>query len=155
MEEIPKIKRVLSPEHLEKLKLSREKALEARRKNKNENLLKKELKTIEHDLEIDAVKTKIKKLKEPIPSSESEPEPVVVKKKKKKIIVVEQSDSDDQQQVIYVKRKEKEKEKESITQQIEIPQVPVVIQAPPVNQRKQYIDPTAIYNSFYQRGINR
>jgi hypothetical protein len=77
---------------------------------------------------------------------------VVVKKpkKKKKVVVIEQTDSDEETQVVYIKKK-----KESIIKEIEIPQTPVIPQAPLPNVRKQYSDPTTIYADFYRRGINR
>ena len=46
--ETPKEKRVLTPEHLEKLKVSREKALAVRKKRAKEKKLEKDLQTKEH-----------------------------------------------------------------------------------------------------------
>lgn len=159
MEELPKVKRILTPEHLEKLKISREKAIAARVKMGIETKLKKELKNAEHEAGISEVKQKLQKLKEPpqpVISSSEEDEPVVIKKKpkkKKKVVVIEQTDSDEEQTIVYVKKPKPIKE--SIIQQIEISEAPVVAQAPVTTGRRTYVDPTAIYNSFYQRNLNR
>lgn len=159
----PKEKRQLSPEHLEKLKIARERALAVRQKKAGEKKLVKELETKEHEQKIENIKERLEDIKKPkkkvvapVPEPESEPEsePEVIvkkktKKKAKKIIVVEDSDTDEeQQQVIYVKRK---KDPPS-SAPIPIPQAPQLIQQePPGLPRKQFIDPSQLYQEHYQR----
>jgi len=114
-----KVKKTLSTEQLEKLKVAREKALSVRQTNAKNKALEKELATAEKEQHLNNVKEKLAKVKAPkqeapvivqVESEQDEPEPeIVVKKKKKmlkkKIIVVEDSDTDEeQQQVIYVKK---------------------------------------------------
>ena len=153
-------KRVFTPEHLEKLKVAREKALVVRQKKAQEKLLvknlEKDLVTKEHEVKVDTIKTKLDKLnaKPPPPESESESEPdapVVIKKKKKKakkIVIVEESDSDEeQQQIIYVKRTKPQIQQ--IQQPIPQPSAPIPIpQQPQPPQRRSEAE---IYNEFYQR----
>jgi hypothetical protein len=158
-----KEKRVLSPEHLEKLKISREKALAVRQKRAQEKKLEKELATKEHEQKINGMKERLediskpkKKVVKPDSDTESETaEPIVVKKKlkkkPKKIVIVEDSDTDEeQQQVIFVKRK---KEPLPVPQQIQQPiqqiQQPIQqIEQPQVSRRR---DPNEIYAEHYQR----
>jgi len=144
-----KVKKTLSPEQLEKLKVAREKALSVRQANAKNKALEKELATAEKEQHLTEVKEKLAKVKiakqeppkiEIVESEpESEPEVIVRKKrnKKKKIIVVEDSDTDEeQQQVIFVKKK-----KDNPLQPIQRPaeQVPAqVFKAPPKVQEDPY-----------------
>ncbi len=110
--------RTLTPEHLEKLKLAREKAREAQIKNTEARRKKKEeaIKEVEPPVQemnkID-LSTDEKILAEPEPDLESdeEAEPVVVKKKKKPkkkpVVIVEESDSESESEgnVVYIKRR--------------------------------------------------
>jgi len=154
--EQPKEKRVLSPEHLEKLKVSREKALAVRQKRAEEKKLEKQLQVKEHEIKIDNIKERLEDISKPKKKIEKQPESdtdseasVVIKKKKKKpkkIVIVEDTDSDDdQQQVIFVKRK-----KES-SAPIPIPVAPVAPVAPPEPQVSRRRDPNEIYAEHYQR----
>jgi len=150
-----KEKRVLSPEHLEKLKVSREKALAVRQKRAEEKKLEKQLATKEHEIKIDNIKERLEDISKPKkvvkpPDSDTDSEAsVVVKKKKKKpkkIVIVEDTDSDDeQQQVIFVKRKKEPS--------APIPVVAPVIApvAPPEPQVSRRRDPNEIYAEHYQR----
>jgi hypothetical protein len=127
-----KVKKTLSTEQLEKLKVAREKALSVRQTNAKNKALERELVVAEKEQHLNIVKEKLAKVKAPKGNAEpiivveeepeSEPEVVIKKKvkiKKKKIIVVEDSDTDEeQQQVIYVK---KVKNKESIPVPIPVP----------------------------------
>jgi len=134
-----KVKRTLSPEQLEKLKVAREKALSVRQTNAKNKALEKELVVAEKEQHINIVKEKLAKVKatpESVNDVTFEEEPdaeVVIKKKvkpKKKIIVVEDSDTDEeQQQVIYVK---KVKNNLIPTKDLvpAVPAVPVVIKNP-------------------------
>lgn len=155
-----KEKRVLSPEHLEKLKISREKALAVRQKRAQEKKLEKELATKEHEIKIDNIKERLediskpkKKVVKPDSDTESETaEPIVVKrsvkskKKPKKIVIVEDSDTDEeQQQVIFVKRK---KEPLPVPQQIQERIQQPVQQIEQISRRR---DPNEIYAEHYQR----
>jgi len=159
------VKRQFSPEHLEKLKIAREKALAVRQKKASEKKLEKELATKEHEQKMETIKEKLgeiskpKKKSEPKPAPEPESEPesepeVIIKKKTKKkakkIVIVEDSDTDEeQQQVIFVKRT---KDRNVVSAPIPIPQAPQLVQQePPGLPRKQYIDPTAIYSQHYSR----
>lgn len=107
------MKKTLSPEQLEKLKIAREKALVVRQANAKNKALERELVVAEKEKHLSNVKMKLAKAKAPVIESsdadtESEgPERVIkVKKKPKKVVIVEDSESDDEhQQVIFVKRK--------------------------------------------------
>ena len=126
-----KVKRTLSPEQLERLKVAREKALAVRQTNAKNKALEKELATAEKEQHLTEVKEKLAKVKAPkqeapkievVESEEDEPQ-IVVKRtkkpaKKKKIVIVEDSESDEeQQQVIFVKRK-KETERVPVVESI-------------------------------------
>ena len=50
------VKRQFSPEHLEKLKIAREKALAVRQKKASEKKLEKELATKEHEQKMETIK---------------------------------------------------------------------------------------------------
>jgi len=153
-----KVKKTLSPEQLEKLKVAREKALSVRQTNAKNKALEKELATAEKEQHLTEVKEKLAKVKAPkqeapvivIESEQDEPEPeqVVVKKKKKvkkKIIVVEDSETDEeQQQVIYVKKVKAK----SVSPPVEI----VVPVSTPLPVKETIIDPYAKqYNSIFGR----
>ena len=158
--EPPKEKRVFTPEHLEKLRIAREKALVVRQKKAQEKLLikniEKEIVTKTHEIKLDNVKTKLDKLVKPPPvvesETESEPEIIVKKKKKKKskkIVIVEDSDSDDeQQQVIFVKRTKPTLQQIPIQPQ---PQPQPQIQQPQPPQRPQRRTEAEIYAEHFQR----
>ena len=103
-----KVKKTLSPEQLEKLKVAREKALSVRQNNAKNKALEKELATAEKEQHLNNVKEKLAKVKAPkqeppkieIVESEPESEPEIVrvkskKKTKKKIVIVEDSDTDE------------------------------------------------------------
>jgi hypothetical protein len=116
--------RTLTPEHLEKLKLAREKAREAQIKNTAERKKKKEkVEEVEPPVKIDlSTNEKILQkpvIEEPIFDLESDEEPeVVIKKEKKKkpkkkpVVIVEQesdSESDGDSNVVYIKRRSNKK----------------------------------------------
>ena len=156
-----KVKKTLSPEQLEKLKVAREKALSVRQTNAKNKALEKELATAEKEQHLTEVKEKLAKVKAPkqekaevpnvvvIESEQDEPEPEVVVKKvkkvKKKIIVVEDSETDEeQQQVIYVKKVKAK----SVSPPVEI----VVPVSTPLPVKETIIDPYAKqYNSIFGR----
>jgi len=155
--ETPKEKRILTPEHLEKLKIARVKALAVRQKKASEKNLEKnlgkELLVAEHLNKVETHKEKITDLSKPKKvdsDTESDDIPVIKKKKKlkKKIIVVEDTDSDDeQQQVIYVKRTKPVLNE--IPKELPIQQpVPPPVAEPPISIRR---NPDQIYAEHYQR----
>lgn len=160
-----KVKKTLSTEQLEKLKVAREKALSVRQTNAKNKALEKELASAEKEQHLNNVKEKLAKVKATgnaesvatlrskqeapvIVQVESEPDepepdaPLLIKKKKKflkkKIIVVEDSDTDEeQQQVIYVKK---------------VKSVASVVVTPPEPKATPLIDPYAQhYNSIFGR----
>ena len=144
--------RTLTPEHLEKLKLAREKAREAQIKNTLERKKKKEEpKEVEPPLKID-LSTNEKILQKPVieepifdlESDEEEPEVVIKKEKKKKpkkkpVVIVEQesdSESDGDSNVVYIKRRSNKK-------RVELPPAPP---PEPVREPPQFQYPR---NPFY------
>ena len=142
--------RTLSPEHLEKLKVAREKAREAQIKNTAERKKKKE-KVVEEVIEEKVVEPIIE---EPEPifdlESDEEPEPVKIKEKKKKpkkkpVIIVEESnsESDGESNVIYIKKRSNKKK-------VELPPVPV---EPPVVRQEPIQAPQFQYprNPFFSQ----
>jgi hypothetical protein len=155
-----KEKRVLSPEHLEKLKIAREKALAVRQKKAQEKKLEKELETKKHEQKINGIKEELETMDKPkvIPSppkpeSDTDSDSSIIikkktkKKKAKKIVIVEDSDSDEeQQQVIFVKRKKDTPPPAQVQQPILDHPAPA-----PEPQGRKYIDPTQIYAEHYQR----
>lgn len=110
-----KVKKVMTPEQLEKLKIARERALEVRRKNASEKALIKELAVTEKERVITEVKEKLYSLKPKAPD-QKEPKVEIIEpdacalvkvKKEKKKIVIEQHSSDDENdhEVVYIRRK--------------------------------------------------
>ena len=103
-----KVKKTLSPEQLERLKVAREKALAVRQTNAKNKALEKELATAEKEQHLNTVKERLAKVKsvapkievQPDSEPESEPEIVRVKPKKpikkKKIVIVEDSESEEE-----------------------------------------------------------
>ena len=122
--------RTLTPEHLEKLKLAREKAREAQIRNTAERKLKKEkvvpevIQTKSEKIDLSTNEKILQKpvIEEPIFDLESDDEPeVVIKKEKKKkpkkkpVVIVEQesdSESDGDSNVVYIKRRSNKKKVE-------------------------------------------
>ncbi len=145
--------RTLTPEHLEKLKLAREKAREAQIKNTEARRKKKEeaIKEVEPPVQemnkID-LSTNEKILEEPIPDLESdeEAEPVVVKKKKKPkkkpVVIVEESDSESESEgnVVYIKRRSNKKK-------VELPPAPPP-EPQPVKELPQFSYPRNPFFSY-------
>jgi hypothetical protein len=146
--------RTLTPEHLEKLKLARQKAREAQIKNTEARRKKKEepkegeTPLVEEMNKID-LSTNEKILEEPAEpepdlESDEEPEPVVIKKEKKKkpkkkpVVIVEESDSESEGEgnVVYIKRRSNKKK-------VELPPAP---QPEPVKELPQFSYPR---NPFY------
>ena len=157
-----KPKRVLSAEHLEKLKDARAKAREVQIKNTDLRILERENKAHEKavakkEREMTAI-AKNKEIKDSLnvvkvepkkkveikdEEEEEEPEPVkVVKKKKPKkpVVIVEASSSDsDDNQVIYIKKKTK---KPIIERSEPVPEpVAEAPVAPPIYQRQYPTNP--------------
>jgi len=145
--------RTLTPEHLEKLKLAREKAreaqirnTEARRKKKEEERLSEPQTQKKIDL---STNEKILETAEPEPDLESdeEPEALVIKKEKKKkpkkkpVVIVEESDSESEGEgnVVYIKRRSNKK-------RVELPPPPAP-EPEPVKEVAQFQYPR---NPFYQ-----
>jgi hypothetical protein len=145
--------RTLTPEHLEKLKLAREKAREAQIRNTAERKLKKEkvvpevVQTKSEKIDLSTNEKILQKpvIEEPIFDLESDEEPeVVIKKEKKKkpkkkpVVIVEQesdSESDDgESNVIYIKKRSNKKKVELAPVPIE----PVIRQQPIEPPQFQY-----------------
>ena len=146
--------RTLSPEHLEKLKVAREKAREAQIKNTAERKKKKE-KVVEEVVEEKVVEEKVVEpvIEEPpldLESDEEEIQPVKIKEKKKPkkkpVIIVEESNSesdDGESNVIYIKKRSNKKK-------VELPPVPV---EPPVVRQEPIQAPQFLYprNPFFSQ----
>ena len=115
-----KAKKVLSPEHLEKLKIARELAQKSKLKSKEKTTIKKENEKLKKEKELaDVIKAneKIKKELNPPPEPEPEPEPVKKKRSKKKVIIQESSsDSDsDGGGAIYIKKSRSKKKYDKVS----------------------------------------
>jgi len=172
--------RTLTPEHLEKLKVAREKARITQKKNTElrkldrENKLhedtkekvKREKAIKEKNIEIkNAVNHKEPILKKNVEEVEDEEEEEVKlhvkqkkKPKKKPVIIVEaSSDSDsDDQQVIYIKNKSKQKERQTAPHQPpEYKQPPHTSQAAtlpiPVPMQSRQYPINPFFNTHYKR----
>ena len=166
-----KPKRVLTPEHLEKLKIARIAAQEAKSKNMEVRKIKKENDKMEKDEAVEELIAKNQKLKskklpvavdidsealETSKDEESDEEVVVKKKKKKKpkkkVIVVEESDtsSEDEQQVIYIKKPKKKivvKQEPAIIN--EVKEEPIIYEPPPVERMNRFQSPRVMMNPFH------
>lgn len=138
-----KVKKVMTPEQLEKLKIARERALEVRRKNAEEKKLIKELAVTEKERVITEVKEKLYSIKKPpvarltgpepkVEIIEPDPEPIKPKTEKKKI-VIEQHSSDDENdhEVVYIRKKKDQSPSSGVVPQNLVTQATMPHQLPP------------------------
>ena len=144
----------MTPEHLEKLKIAREKAKIKIQENALIRNKQKENLRIEKELQNKLILEKnneLTKATAPDPEQESpEPEPEVIikkeKKKKKPIVIIEKSSSsDDDDNVIYIKKKSISKKKVEMD---EPEKSPVKLPEPEPVKLPQ-IEPVRTFNPFY------
>lgn len=162
------VRRTMTPELLEKLKVAREKANEVKKKMKAEGdvariaHLEKRLAKLKPPSKEPELNNKEKELKEkdeklPTVEEEEEEQPQKIKKKKPKkkpVVIYDQSSSsssDDDSQVVYVKRKSKNKYKRAPAPQ----PAPIQQQPPPPPVTKVIQNPNPFYGYHLNRMINQ